>query len=206
MIPAVTKGFREWAKVSGQDPMGVVTDHQEMESFWSDEDKRNIRLANLFFGVSTYSLNEEQQMRHIGFVRGQYDDNRKEMREAGVDIPTMAELREANAYNEADRVAKILIFSQSSAAAIDNAVQENVWDLLEEYGLPREYVAPKPDKTMEEHRDDVRVQIALAEEVLNRGREGLAPLKFPPEWKLKIALAVHGGLNSAELELSLIHI
>ena len=200
VVPVVSKFLREMAKWSGKDPLGLVSDHQEMESWWSDEDKRSVRLGNFFFGVSSYSLNEEQQFRLIGYLRGEYDDIRQEFDKAGINIPTLADLQYADRYNEADRVAKILIFSQSSAARVDDALNEQVWDILEDYGLPREAVPPKDDKTLEEHQEAIRIQIALATEVLNRGSVDGKPLTFPPEWKLKIALGTAGGLNNAELE------
>lgn len=197
-IPALPKLVREWAKWGGGDPLSIVPDHQEMKKFIGDDDFLKMRVMNFFFGGSTYGLNEEQQLRMIAAQRSNYDDIRNEWNKEKRELPTMDELVAEGVYREADRFIKTLLFSQDNVAALDQLATSNTWDILEEWGIPRE-ATDRYDKTLQEHKDDVQVQIEIVEHKINE-IIGQPNRKLTYDQKLYIAMGTPGGLSIGEYE------
>ena len=198
-MPALPKAVREWAKWTGQDPLQLVPNHQEMQEAFTDKDMLKLRTLNFFFGGSTYSLNEEQQLRLIASKRAQYDKLRSDWRDNNVDLPTMTELREEGIYAEADRWVSTLLFAKDTQSAKEDLANAATRDYLESKGIPFEAIN-RPDKTAEEHLDDVRVQIELVENMVNESlpesRKG--SFRLNKEERLMIAMGTAGGLTNEE--------
>ena len=198
-MPALPKAVREVAKWTGKDPLQLVPNHQQMEEAFTDKDMLKLRTLNFFFGGSTYSLNEEQQLRLIASKRAQYDKLRADWKKEDMDLPTMTELREEGVYAEADRWVSTLLFAKDTQAAKEDLANAATRDYLESKGIPFE-ATNRPDKTAEEHLDDVRVQIELVENMVNESlpesRKG--SFRLDKEERLMIAMGTAGGLTNEE--------
>jgi len=203
-LPVVTKTMRELARYSDQDPLGIVSDHQQMGGWFNDTDKLKMGLFNSFLGIQTYQLNEEQQLRYIGFLNAEYDEQRRKLADKNIVLPTLSDLRRDGLLSEANRVAKIRIFAEDKMAALEYNIQSSAQQVVAELGLPFKPAEEREPKSLEDHARDIQDQIEMMELFANgdskakKGDENYVSLS--PQMKLEIALSLSGGLTNTELE------
>jgi hypothetical protein len=203
-LPVITKTMRELARYSDKDPLGIVSNHQQMDGWFSDTDKLLMGLANSLWGIQTYQLNEEQQLRYIGFLNAEYDEQRRKLANKDIVLPTLADLRRDGLLSEANRIAKIRIFAEDKMAALEYNIQSDAQQVVAELGLPFKPPEEREPKSLEDHARDIQDQIEMIELFANddskakKGDENYVSLS--PQMKLQIALSLSGGLTNTELE------
>ena len=183
-----------------------VADHQEARSDIqkniSNTEQRLIQLYNLFAGMNVYQLNEEQQGRMLANFNRIYSELGRELKDEGVEIPTLTELREKGAYSEADRFLTAKLYSDQEIESLAKLVPVAADKYLEDtYGMPFDEKPEQVVRTVEMRREDLRVALLAAEEILNRfTEEGQPRLKLTKEDIIQVAMRMPGQLDIRDVE------
>jgi hypothetical protein len=201
-------GLIDWANkhTPFEIDVSVVADHQklqsELESELTAKERAYFRALGVFFGIETYFLDADQQMRMIGNFRTEWNKIINEAEEHGIDIPTMEELREHGAYSEADSFLTAMFYSADPIRALERGLPAEARrvvtegfgiDLLETY---------KNAETDEEKWEEVQTALEMTEMIINKDTpEGAPRKKLSDQDILNIALAHPAfGFGVDELE------
>jgi len=201
-------GLIDWANkhTPFEIDISVVADHQklqaELESELTARERAYFRALGVFFGIETYFLDADQQMRMVGNFRTEWNKVLNEAEEHGIDVPTMEELREHGAYSEADSFLTAMFYSADPIRALERGLPAEARrvvtegfgiDLLETY---------KNAKTDEEKWEEVQTALEMTEMIINKDTpEGAPRKKLSDQDILNIALAHPAfGFGVDELE------
>ena len=183
-----------------------VADHQEARSdiqkTISNTDQRLVQLYNLIGGMSVYQLNEEQQGRMLANFNRIYSELEGELKEEGIEIPTLTELRDKGAYAEADRFLTAKLYSDQEIESLAKLVPVAADAYLEDtYGMPFDEKPDQVVRTPEQRQEDLRVALLAAEEILNRfTEEGQERKVLTKEDIIQVAMRMPGELDILSVE------
>lgn len=191
LFPSVSKLAREFERFEGfefvgleEDGWGLVSEHQEGQA--------GMRMMNLLLGVNVYSLNEEQQARALSAVSGMYDEKRRDLRNEGIEFPTMEELREGGKVAEADMLLSAMFFATNPVTSIEAKLPTGFKEFIaQELGLPIDMVQAE-EKSLEHLARDAEAFYEMVEFRLQRN------LSTTEKWQLGFQLP--GVPSNPELE------
>ena len=214
-IPVVNKVIAMFEKVGAMDwfedktgydlDLSVIADHQaisqKMETDLSTKDRLIFRAMNLLAGVDVYFLDRDQQSRLIGKFNNDWNDVVEQLKEEGVSIPTMEELRNIGAYYEADAFLANQFYAVDPVRAAEKKLTKEARRVItEEYGIDL-YEASKGELTEQEQWENIRETIQFMDMLINKNIGDGERLKLNDQQIINIALAHPSlGFGVSDLE------
>ena len=123
---------------------------------------------NLLAGVDVYFLDRDQQSRLIGKFNNDWNDVVEQLKEEGVSIPTMEELRNIGAYYEADAFLANQFYAVDPVRAAEKKLTKEARRVItEEYGIDL-YEASKGELTEQEQWENIRETIQFMDMLINK--------------------------------------
>ena len=174
--------------------ISIMADHQKINQDINTELTANERALykaySFFLGIDTYFLDGDQQMRLIGNFRTEWNKILNDLKEKGVDIPTMEEIRDYGAYSEADSFLTAQFYSADPVRALERGITSQARNVVvNEFGIDLAQTA-KNAKTEEEKWDEVKATIQMVDAIINKDTaEGEPRKRLNDQSILNIALS-----------------
>ena len=172
-----------------------------MSAQLSPADRGYIRALQLLLGIDVYFLDVDQQMRFVGGMREEWNEVAKTMKDEGIEIPSMEELREAGAWYEADAFLANQFYAADSVRAAERKIPSFARNsLLPKYGV--DLVDTQRTATTEEEAfAAIKETIQFVELIINKDRAEGDKVRLSDQDVLNIALSSPVlGFNAEELE------
>ena len=174
--------------------ISIMADHQKINQDINTELTANERALykaySFFLGIDTYFLDGDQQMRLIGNFRTEWNKILNDLKEKGVDIPKMEEIRDYGAYSEADSFLTAQFYSADPVRALERGITSQARNVVvNEFGIDLAQTA-KNAKTEEEKWDEVKAPIQMVDAIINKDTaEGEPRKRLNDQSILNIALS-----------------